>query len=303
MSETPTGRPGAAAVLVAVLVVLSGCSGIGIGIGGDDAESRTPYDVPSRTPGPNAGPPGVNASGVGSPFALVQAHVGTLRLDSFRVTRERTVRDGDGVRVTSVDARIGADRQRYRIAIDAGEPGGVRQEVYASTRRTDGGEVVQMAVLAARLNGDELLSTQRVEPLVGDSVTPRQVLPGTPGYRERLYRYLSVVEAASVERIEAASDGDDARYRIAATEIGDRQQLAPLADEITRVDLTLTVTGAGFIEQTTVEYTVQQGERTRRISERIEYRSIGSVSITEPGWFETVGTPDANETTNRSSSD
>ncbi|WP_313694080.1 DUF7537 family lipoprotein [Halorarum halobium] len=106
------------AVAVALLLVLSGCSGV---VGPDDGGARTVAPALQGTPSPTASPtptrdypPGVSGDGV-NVETLAAAHEGALRDDSVTVRTNRTVRAADGtVLATSrTVTRSSGPRLRY----------------------------------------------------------------------------------------------------------------------------------------------------------------------------------------------
>jgi len=274
-------------VAVALLLLLAGCSGLG----GDDDPDRPAFDVPPTTteaaPGEESDPfpYGVNESGITSSFALLQSHVGLLRLESFRVVRERTVRtdDLDLVRLTRVDARVDADRLRYLVEIDRrGEAGAERQVVYAPTEESVDTGRTQGSVTAVALDDEQVQSATRVEPLFEGSVPPRRVLSSPPSYRDRLYRYLAAVESARVERLDSGS------VRITATETTNEDRVDPGPGTVSDLSVAVTVDSEGLITAARASYALTRNGSTVRVTERIAYSDVGSVSITPPTWYDRV---------------
>jgi hypothetical protein len=114
-------------VLVAVLVVLAGCSGVfGGDGGGDDVETVTPAPVPTDEPTPTPVPqlaPGLTEQGIENASALVAAHGSFLRNQSFTQISNSTALASNGsvlLRTTST--------------LRAGPPG---EGVYSVTDRNE----------------------------------------------------------------------------------------------------------------------------------------------------------------------
>jgi hypothetical protein len=87
-----------AAVLLSVLVVLAGCSGV-FGEGGQPTETVTPAAVPTDKPTPTPVPqltPGLTGEGIENPSALIAAHTSILRNKSFTVRSNSTVLASNG---------------------------------------------------------------------------------------------------------------------------------------------------------------------------------------------------------------
>ncbi len=282
---------GARAVAVALLLVTAGCSGFGLG--GEERE-RPAFDVPPTAeepetdPEPDPFPYGVNESGLTSSFALLQSHVGLLRLESFRVVRERTVstRNLTVLDSTRVDARIGTDRLRYRIETDRGPPDASRQSVYAPTEATVDGGRTQGAVLAVALAEGEVQSATGVDPVFGESVSPRRVLSEPPSYRNRLYRYLNAVETARVERLDGGNES--AGVRITATETTNENRVVPGAGTVSNLSVAVSVDSEGVITEAMATYALTRNGSTVRVTEQIAYSAVGEVSITPPEWYDGV---------------
>ncbi len=276
----------AGTVAVALLLLLAGCSGLG----GDGEPDRPAFDVPPTTEGggeeTDPFPYGVNESGVTSSFALLQAHVGVLRLESFRVVRERTVSSENGtvLRSTRVDGRVAADRLGYRLDVERLADGNLRrQSVYASVEGTGDGGRVQGDVFAVTLGEDGVRSATRLVPRYGDTVAPRQVLAGNPSYRPQLYRYLTAIENATVRRVD---DGGTTTVRIRATETAPDVLVAN--GTVSELSVQLVIDERGVVTETTATYAVNRGDSTVRVVERIVYSEIGTTSVTAPPWYDGV---------------
>jgi len=278
---------------VVLVVLLAGCSGLGV----DDDPDRPAFDVPptAAESGPDADsdpfPYGVNESGVTSSFGLLQTHVGLLRLESFRVVRERTVTDSTLTVLgsTRVDARVDRDRQGYLIEVDRGPPNESRQAVYAPTTAGESGRT-QGSVVAVALVDGEVESATRVAPAFGESVSPRRVLSGPPSYRNHLFRYLNAIETARVERPDGANvTGEESgSVRITATETTNEDRVAPGNGSVSDLSVAVTVDRRGLVTETRVQYALTRNGSTVRVTERIAYSDVGSVSVTAPDWYDGV---------------
>lgn len=78
--------------LVAILIILTGCSGV-FGGGGEPQETLTPASVPTDEPTPTPVPqlaPGLNQQGIENVSALVAAHNSVLRNQSFTTKSNTT---------------------------------------------------------------------------------------------------------------------------------------------------------------------------------------------------------------------
>lgn len=87
-----------ATTLIAVLVILAGCSGV-FGGGGESRETLTPAPVPTDEPTPTPVPqlaPGLNQQGIENVSALIAAHNSSLRNHSFTTKSNTTRLDPNG---------------------------------------------------------------------------------------------------------------------------------------------------------------------------------------------------------------
>jgi hypothetical protein len=125
-------------LVVAVLVVLAGCSGFTGTPAAGPTETLTPVPVPetpatpapARSTTPSATPaaeelvPGVTAERVADPFALVDAHVVGMTAASYAVRRTTTVRHPNGTLRTreTTTARVETGGERYRLADEVAGP-------------------------------------------------------------------------------------------------------------------------------------------------------------------------------------
>jgi hypothetical protein len=125
-------------LVVAVLVVLAGCSGFTATPAAGPTDTLTPVPVPETpsTPAPSQSTtptatlaaeelvPGVTAERVADPFALVDAHVVGMTAASYAVRRTTTVRHPNGTLRTreTTTARVGAGGERYRLVDEVAGP-------------------------------------------------------------------------------------------------------------------------------------------------------------------------------------
>ncbi len=98
-------------ILIAVLVVLAGCSGV-FGGGSEPSETVTPAAVPTDEPTPTPAPrlaPGITEQGIVSPRALVAAHQSFLQNRSFTRRSNSTALAANGSTVlrTTGTLRVG----------------------------------------------------------------------------------------------------------------------------------------------------------------------------------------------------
>lgn len=99
------------AVLIAVLVVLAGCSGVLGGGGGEPTETVTPAAVPTDEPTPTPVPrlaPGITEQGIVNPRALVAAHRTFLQNRSFTKRSNSTALAANGSTVLQTTSTLRA---------------------------------------------------------------------------------------------------------------------------------------------------------------------------------------------------
>lgn len=106
-------RPGPAALL-AVVVVLAGCSGLPFvgGEGGDRPAATTVPDGPEST----RPPPGVLSQQVTGPRELGRAHARAIENRSYVVTSNRTVRYANGTVRSHIAVEVAIDEEREFLA-------------------------------------------------------------------------------------------------------------------------------------------------------------------------------------------
>lgn len=127
-----------AAVLLSVLVVLAGCSGV-FGGGDESAETVTPVAVPTDEPTPTPVPqlaPGVTERGIESPRALIDAHRSFLQNRSFTQRSNSTALAANGsviLQATST-ARAGPQGKRLHSVIERNGSFTSREPTTISTR-------------------------------------------------------------------------------------------------------------------------------------------------------------------------
>lgn len=122
-------RRGHRAVVLSLLVVLAGCTALGI-------DRSTPTPSPVATPEwPSTFPPGMDAQGVTNPLDLVRAHTASLTGQSFTYRSTAVVSTADGIRLGTVRTvrRVGPDgRFVHRMRVE-----GVVPSVVTNLRAVD----------------------------------------------------------------------------------------------------------------------------------------------------------------------
>lgn len=275
-----------AVVVVAILLVTSGCSSL---LAPADADGVTPTLSPAPAPTPEASyPPGVRADSV-AVFGLLDAHATTLSGRSYTVVETRTLRGINGsVRASVTErTRVATDGRRYHYTRTVGGDegplfvGGATQLVVYSNGSVAARRLVAPDGTANEsvLGDNETVVQGLVRDPDGTIERPNAVLPGTPRNVGRIGSLLS----RATFRVEP--DGD--RHRLVATGV-DGETLVVAGrrvESVTVGEFSLVVTETGLIEQMRLEF---QGELDGAVVtgvETIEYQAVGATTVREPAWF------------------
>jgi hypothetical protein len=137
-------------ILVSVLVVLAGCSGVLGGGGGEPTETVTPAAVPTDEPTPTPAPrlaPGITERGIVSPQALVAAHQSFLQNRSFTQRSNSTALAANGSTVlrTTGTLQVGPPGEGLYSVIERNGSYVSQESAMISTRSEawwDGGQYV-----------------------------------------------------------------------------------------------------------------------------------------------------------------
>lgn len=256
MSRSPRGG----VALVAVLVVLAGCSTLGGWSGGPatDVETVTaapvptsdqePVGTPSPTPVPANGtadayPPGIGPGGITDYLTLLGAHWRALDGRSFTVVKYGSYADDE-----PVDQRVAVANDTTYLVVEDGSPV----------------QYVDPSGTYDRLqNGRVIVSRTRLFQYASFWYTG--------------LRYLSM-NGTRVERVE---DGNVTYARLHMTEASSRVPPA-----VTNYTATAFVRASGWIETVAVSYDRRVDGRTRHVAARWTYRRVGNTTVTKPDWVD-----------------
>lgn len=263
------------AITVALLLLLSGCSGLSAS---DGAGARTvnpnlqgtasPTASPTPTP---AYPPGVTAEGVDG-WILANAHHRTLASDGATVRTNRTITGPDGTTLATVERRY--ERAGSRVAsgfvIGGAAPERVGVPGFDYALWSDGNET---ATRRTRPNGDvEYTHFYRTPPASLDS-------PGTG--RDAVYRVLTDVNV-TVSAPEVV-DGE-ARFRLRAESERVERIGAPT---LSNYSLVASVTERGVVRSYRVRYQEErEGVGVVTIREEFRVSDVGNTTVASPPWVE-----------------
>jgi hypothetical protein len=281
------------AVLLAALLVLAGCNGLGLSGGADegetpsaDADALTAAPVPSTaqatgtaTVAPDT-PPGVNATGIADVEALASAHRSVLANRSFAVTVRST---GDRRRSApdSYTVRVGNGSREGDLAAEPPIPGlsHLGRAHYLVTTDGDAMPLVyadgdaQFARDFAVVDGDVVVESDRVTMVPPDRVRPA-------GYG------LNQLPEAAADVTRVRRDGETfVRVHVTDRGIDFENYTRPIAPVggVSNYSLTAYVRDDGFVKTIDLRYDVRtDGDRTR-VERRWSY-ALDTGPLAEPRW-------------------
>lgn len=266
--------------LVAMLVVLAGCSGA---LGGGDTPTRTvtPVAVPSGD-GSSGFPPGVSGGVLSDPDALLVAHDAALSgVGHTRVRTERMADDGDLRWAIEVRTRVGPSGRRHTVVVSDGphQP----PVVQSGTTRIERYLGPTGAWVAVWRDGE-----RRVTRAPGDDSLARPNLGSVFGG----------VRLRVVGRERA--DGE-LRFRLRGATVRDDRSLdavTPYHDPV-NPRLRATVAADGVVHAYRLTYAVADPPyiSEQRYTRRFRVEAVGDTTVERPAWVPTnqtttgAGTP------------
>jgi hypothetical protein len=258
-------RRRAVVVVLALLVALAGCNGLGGTATEQSKASVTPAPVPTTAAGNGTVvAPGLTDRVVTDPLELARAHVATLRNRSYAVEYNRTVQYGNGsVRTRQgIDGTVGVKSQRYRFVVDwAGSAANDSRTVY----HYDGRRVIRERSLGGVTTRRIVMDGRGIGAAPAD---PVDVLPFDPRFGDRLYRLLSAIGSSSVTAV-TRTGSDRATYRVRTDVLGNLDRQVSNAAGVVIVEET------GLVRQYRFRYeTVRDGQSVTVI----EQFSVSNVS-------------------------
>jgi hypothetical protein len=254
--------------LVAALVAVAGCSGPGVP--GPATPTGTPAPVPTDTP--SRYPPGVLASGVYDPGALVAAHRDRLSNVSHAVRETRTERYLNGtVRARRVEtARVLPGGRFHRVVRLEGRaashplfPRATRVELYA------GGE--RGPVYAAGWRGTDARyatvapANQRTSPL-------RLLLQAFETRAE-------VVEPNGTRLVAVEGTAVADRYFLESAE-------GVVRGAVRNATFHAVVEPGGLVREYRVRYALAVDGTLVRVTNRVAYTDLGTATVSRPDWYD-----------------
>jgi len=307
MGRGATAFPFPACVL-AVVLVLAGCggltgteSGAGGDIGEDEANgeigdgaavSVTPAPVPTvenTTASSQELAPGLSATGVSDPDALLAAHRRVLDADPYTVRAVVRVTDANGTVYSrsAATTRVTERGERYYYV---GE--------FVPSKRSD----ETLVRYESWSDGREILTaaTRRENGTAGENVTTdgnttyRRVpaeyernagIYGPPRYGERVRAQVSAVETAVRDRTDTVGP---TYYTVAITGVRDPSVLeSDRLGNARNVSGRLLVSPKGLVREHRVTFTATTPTGMAvRVVESIRYSSVGWTTVERPPWYD-----------------
>jgi len=254
-------------LVVALLVCLSGCSGL---VGPDPSGAATSTPAPVPTDGPAADVPGLSEHGITDPEALATANERAFDNRSLTVVGDMTVTAANGTALvdSSSTTRITANHSRAltRVSGDDLLPG-----LNASVDNlTQWSNETHMLV---RVGGPETTTY-----FVVQSVSPEGYTNG-PGfyYRNRSGESVSVAENGSIR---LRVDG----IRLPGNSIG----IGGVRIDLSDTTVTVWLTERGLLERVRVEHTGRLATDPSVAVEAVRntrYIDVGSTTVERPDWL------------------
>lgn len=257
---------GRSALLVALLVVLAGCTAIGFG-------SNSPTPTPTATPEwPDELPPGLSTANVSDPLDVARAHTAGLTGQSFTYRATITARTTDGIRLGTVriERRIAADgRFIHRMRVD-----GVVPSSLANVRAVDAYSNGSVVVIRFR---DGERNRTLVTALAESTIQPYDVVQ-----KGQLYSMLSATDPVVRGPVRRGGvtylhlKGANGSTRFGFTE----------ASNMTFEAL---VSPSGVVHRYALRYHAVETDYTAwegRIERTVVYEDIGTTTVQRPAWVD-----------------
>lgn len=237
-------------VSLAVLVLLSGCSGVLPG-----GETETPTTTNSTPEDGETLPPGVTSSGVQDWNALLQSHSTTLQSTSFSMEMSSEVTQQNETSSQSTSASYQADPQK---AVQHQSSNGIEIDSYLDTT----------------VNQNESFTRYASENETIYKKSPASSL-------SQLTRARTIGQLATLYNFEVQGSGDT--HQLVSTGVKNQTQLnQAIGAEVSSSELRLTVTDDGVIKE--MQYDVETSSGAT-LALDLTFSDIGSTTVSEPAWF------------------
>lgn len=263
-------------IVVALLVVTSGCAGLGYDSGPAPTatSTRTTEEPPSRFP------PGITSGAASAPFELSAAHAAALRGISYTVNETYEIRYANGTLYTAEaeSTRVAADRTTYRH--ESTVSGTATRFLGASdgtvTQFSNGSVVFRRT----RVSGEtryETVDNSNTEP-----AAPASVSHGTPRNDERIAVVFGAISNVTATR----SNGSSYRVEASGAEVDSVEVGGIPIDNLTGIEFDATVTRDGLVREYRLSFEGELRGSDVVVSEHVGYSSVGATSVERPSWVE-----------------
>ncbi|WP_241432041.1 DUF7537 family lipoprotein [Haloferax mucosum] len=273
------------------IVLLAGCSGVGLGPGSPSVDTPTPANTstPTATPAttsatPTEGrqqfPPGLAADGVEEPFTALDAHASALREKSYTVHEVREIRYANGTLYTrdSSATRVSSTpgRYLYRSTVNGTAPQFLDGTNGTLVHYSNGSAVFRKTEI------DENASYGIVTGPGKEPVSPTAVEHGTPLNDERIAVLFGALSNASV------TQQDDFFARVTATSLSgesvdiDGNQVS----NVTAVSFTATVGSDGQVREYRLTLRGTLNGHEVNATEHVTYTDVDSTTVEPPAWYD-----------------
>jgi hypothetical protein len=256
-------------MLVAVLIVLAGCSAVGGSDTSTSPSALTPAPVPTGGPD-GALAPGLSASGVTDPVRLAASHRGRLLATNY-TERTTTVVRAEGRTLTARNLSVRRDGDTYLLGF----------ELVGERRRES--RSYQTVAAAVWSNG-----SAAVQRLTDRSNTTEYETVEAGFYRSfarpNVRLYAQVLEGTS-PRVTPTGEG----YRLSVT-----VESVPAAFGLRGAARTgpatvqATLSPAGVLRRAVLTYPVTYTGREATLTHTLAYTDVGTTRVSRPAWFGTA---------------
>jgi len=246
------------------MVVLAGCTALGLGPGSPTPTADATPDWPAELP------PGMSTANVTGPLDLVRAHTAALTGTSFTYRATITARTSTGIRTGSVSIvrRVGADgRFVHRMRVK-----GVVPAVVTNQRRVDAYSNGSFVIIRFRDQDQNrtLVTTSRES-----SIQPYDVV-----HKGQLYSMLSVTEPAVMGSL---SRGGVTYLHVKGTDGSTAFGLT----EARNLSIEALVRPDGVVHRYAISYHANDSDYTGwegRLERQVVYEDVGSTTVERPAW-------------------
>ncbi|MFO7927916.1 MAG: DUF7537 family lipoprotein [Halobacteriota archaeon] len=270
-----------------LLVVLAGCSGLGVDTGNptsESAETVTPVPVPEADPA-TLRSSGIDDDGISDPGALARAHNQWLADRSYTFVSNQTIRHENGTVLSqyTVQLRL-AENRTYHATVRTGGIDGPKlmgePPAYAefwSDRET-----------YLRAFGENEPQYNEFSP-TSSGVGTWYFWAGSGAFDSRMNAGVMIessFDAIPTRIDERRTEAGVPQYRLSGTESEASNLSFSDADPASDVALTAEVDGTGLVRHLQLEYRGQLDGEPVVVTRRISYSDVGNTDVGRPDWFD-----------------